>query len=111
MKLAVTLLLAILITGCTSTPAEDRCQQQPARLAELKSKVRDFLEVDLEESFVYYDDDRAVTSQIYQAEDGCRIYVFPYGEPDDGTTLLHGDGFVYFDPVTLEPSAFYLIGY
>ena len=94
-----------------STPAEDHCQQTSARLAELQSNVREFLEVDLEETFVYYDDDRSVTSQMYQAKDGCRIYIFPYGDPGDGTSLLHGDGFVYFDPVTLEPSAFYLIGY
>ena len=111
MRLAATSALAILVTGCISAPAEDQCQQSPARLAELRANVLRFLEADLGTAFVYYADEQSVTSQVYQSKDECRIYIVPAGDPGDGTTLLHGDGFVYFDPTSLEPSVFRLIAY
>ena len=110
MNLVVTSALAILVTGCASTAAEDQCQQTPPRLAELRANVLSFLEADLGAAFVYYSDETSVTSHIFHSRDGCRIYIVP-SDPTDGGTLLHGDGFVYFDHVTLEPTEFRLIAY
>lgn len=73
-------------------------------MAILKTNVRAFLLSELGEAYPYYDTEDSILDSTLEEEKSCGIPIFPAGDSDDGSMLLHGEGVVLFDRATLMPT-------
>ena len=80
------------------------CILSDEELSTLKSNVRGFLRDELGEAFTYYDSEDSILDSVKLRDGSCEILIYPGGESDDGSMLLHGEGVVLFDRKSLTPS-------
>ena len=73
-------------------------------VAILKSNVRAIFKDELGESYTYYDTEDSIMDSTHEEEEACGILIYPAGDSDDGSMLLHGEGVVLFDRETLIPT-------
>lgn len=56
-----------------------------------------------EKLYSVYKSENSIHDRIYNTDGECRLLIIPMGDAEDGSTLLHGEGVVVFDPGTLQP--------
>ena len=105
MRLLTLLGIGFLVSACASESTVSPCDLSDDRLASLKSNVRDYLRVELGDTYTYYDTEDSVLDATLVHDRSCAILIYPGGDSDDGSMLLHGEGVVVFDPESLTPSA------
>ena len=100
----VALLGLISFTVACVTPADvGRCSLTPDELAVLKSNVRSYLRNELGDTYTYYDTQDSILDSVRPEGESCGILIYPGGDSDDGSSLLHGEGVVLFDRASLAP--------
>jgi hypothetical protein len=96
--------LSSVLAACASNSGLGSCELLPSEDHQLRDNVRSFLIDELADTFVYYDSEDAILSVIREDDGSCGILIYPAGDADDGSLLLHGEGIVLFDRETLEPT-------
>jgi hypothetical protein len=96
--------LSTLLSGCGNIKTQDQCQFSAEQIETIRSNSRDFLEAEMGGDFVYYDTDNSISSSVSEFGGRCAILFMPAGKAEDGSTLLHGEGAIYIDVGTLEPT-------
>ena len=103
MRFATFFSLVLVIAACATQANNSRCTLTKSELADLKLNVRSFLRDELVEAYTYYDTEDSILDAVVDEDDSCSILIYPAGDPDDGSTLLHGEGKVLFERETLRP--------
>ena len=75
-----------------------------------EATVREYLRDEIGETYTFYDTEDSILDSVIARDESCGILIFPAGDSDDGSSLLHGEGVVLFDRGTLMPTVLQLFG-
>jgi len=84
-------------------PQTISCNFSQLQIETIRSNARAYLQERFGDGYVVHGSEWAVTETVQESQGACGLRILPMGVSVNPTDFLRGEGFVYFDTMTLKP--------
>ena len=102
-KISVFLLVAVLLAGCADLPEPFSCDFSQTQNETIRFNAGAFLQQKFGDGYFNHGSKWAVTRRVVEVQGRCGVRIVPMDVSTNPDDFLRGEGFVFFNPTTLEP--------